>query len=271
MYHTLNLFITHYDDAGKGEGELKQPEGGESELTPEGKLMTQTQIDQIVEKRVAKMKQQNRQTLTQLETLQSSSQLDTEGREALETELEDLRQRTLSQDEIQKREVKKVADKYASDLKTAQEGRTVWQDRYNNLRITYEINSAASKNKVVPQSLGMVESFLRPNTKLVEIRNDDGKATGEFDSVVDFADVDSEGKAIVVQMSIPGTIKRMSELPDQYGNLFEGQKISGTGGTSGSGGGTTGSIDPSKMDTEAYLKLRKENPQAALGVGITGA
>ncbi len=268
MYRTLNLFVTHYDDnsgeGNKGDGTGK-PEGDDGKQPPEGKLMTQTQIDQIVEKRVAKMKQQNRQTLTQLETLQSSTKMDTEGREALEIELEELRVRTLSQDEIQKREAKKVADKYTTDLKTAQEDSTIWQDRYNSLRITHEINAAAAKNKVVSQSLPMVEAFLRPNTKLVEGRDDNGNATGTFEPVVDFTDIDSEGKAIVVQMSIPDTIKRMSELPDQYGNLFEGQKISGTGGTSGSAG-TTGTIDPSKLDTEAYLKLRKENPQAALGI-----
>lgn len=262
----MNLFITHYDDnTSDNADDTKKPEGDDNKQTPEGKLMTQTQIDQIVEKRVAKMKQQNRQTLTQLETLQSSTKMDTEGREALEIELEELRVRTLSQDEIQKREAKKVSDKYSVDLKTAQEDSTVWQDRYNNLRISYEINTAAAKNKVVSQSLGMVESFLRPNTKLVENRDNDGKGTGTFEPIVDFTDVDSEGKAIVVQMSVPDTIKRMSELPEQYGNLFEGQKISGTGGTSGSSG-SSGSIDPSKLDTDAYLKLRKENPQAALGI-----
>ncbi len=65
-------------------------------------------------------------------------------------------------------------------------------------------------------------------------------------------------------MTVPATLKRMSELPEKYGNLFEGQKISGTGGGSGSGV-PTGKIDPSKLDTEAYIKLRMENPQAALG------
>lgn len=266
MYRTL--FVTHYDDntSGDDDGKNKKPEDNAGvKNPPEGKLMTQTQIDQIVEKRVAKMKQQNRQTLTQLESLQSSAQLDTEGRDALESELEDLRARTLSKDEIQKREVKKVADKYTADLETAQKDSTVWQDRYNSLRISYEINSAAAKHKVVSQSVPVVESFLRPNTKLVEGRDDSGNPTGTFEPVVDFADVDSDGKAIVVQMSVPDTIKRMSELPDQYGNLFEGQKISGTGGTSGSGG-PTGSLIPSKLSTEDYLKLRKENPRAALGI-----
>ena len=265
MYRTLNLFVTHYDDTTGKDVDTIKPEDVDIDKAPEGKLMTQPQIDQIVEKRVAKMKQQNRQTLTQLETLQSSAKMDTEGRATLEAELEELRIRTLSQDEIQKRDAKKVADKYSVDLKTAQQDSTVWQDRYNNLRIKYEINTAASKNKVVSQSLGMVESFLRPNTKLVENQDDKGKGIGTFEPIVDFDDVNSEGKAIVVQMSVPDTIKRMSELPEKYGNLFEGQKISGTGGSSGSSG-SSGTIDPSKMSTEEYLKFRKENPRAALGI-----
>ena len=265
MYYTSNIFVTQYDDS---DSDIKKSEGGEGSENQKStgeKTFNQTEVNTFVEKRVGKMKAENRQMLSKFEALQQSIKTDSEGRDALETELEELRVRTLSQDEIQKRETKKVADKYIADLKSAQEGSTVWQNRYDDLRISYEINTAAAKNKIASQSLPMVESFLRPNTKLVEIRDDDGKSTNIFESVVDFADIDSEGKSIIVQMSIPDTIKRMSELPDLYGNLFEGQKVSGTGGSSGSSG-PTGSLIPSKLSTEEYLKLRKENPRAALGI-----
>lgn len=257
MYRTT--FITHYDDKTSDGVTLpeKTPE-------PKEKTFTQEQVNDFVEKRLGKMKAAERQTLQKFEALQGTIQTDSEGREALETELEELRQRTLSQDEIQKREAKKASNKYSKDLEAAQKDAKTWQGEYNNLRISHEINSASASNKVLNQSLGMVESFLRPNTKLVEVRDDEGKATGSYKSVVDFSDVDSEGKPITVQMSIPEVLKRMSELPDQYGNLFEGQKIGGTGSTSGTGN-PTGSIDPSKLSTEDYLKLRKENPAAALG------
>ncbi len=258
MYRTT--FTTHYDDPTTPTGESLP------EKTPalEEKTFNQTQLNEIVEKRIGKMKSENRTMLSKFETLQQSIKLDSEGREAMETELEDLRQRTLSQDEIQKREAKKASDKYSRELDAAQKDAQTWQGEYNNLRISHEINSASASNKVLSQSLGMVESFLRPNTKLVEVRDDDGQATGSYQSVVDFSDVDSEGKPITVQMSIPEVIKRMAELPDQYGNLFEGQKIGGTGGSSGTNP-ATGSVDPSKMSTEEYLKFRKENPAAALG------
>lgn len=263
MYRTL--FITHYDDSeGDGKGEPKKPEGGEPPKTPEGKFMTQEHLDDIIEKRVAKMKSENRQMLSKLESLQGSMKTDTEGREALETELEELRQRTLSQEEIQKREAKKASDKYIMDLEAAQVDAKTWQGEYNNLRIAHEINSASAKYKVLPESYELVESFIRPHTKLIDVKDDDGNTTGSLESMVEFADHDEDGKSITVQMTVPATLKRMSELPQRYGNLFEGQKISGTGGTSG-GAGPTGKLDPSKLDTEAYIKLRKENPQAALG------
>ncbi len=259
------LFVTHYDDTLQGADTVEGTPDPNKKTEPEGKLVTQAQIDTIVEKRVAKMKQQNRQLLTKLEELESSSSITAEDREALKIEVLELRERTMSADEITKRESVKAQKVYEAQLVTAQETAQTWQSRYENQRISYEISSAASANKVLPQSLGLVESFLRPNTKLTEDRDDDGKATGTFSSVVDFGDVDSEGKTITVQMTIPEVLKRMSELPEQYGNLFEGQKIGGTGGTSGSGG--SGSTqDPSKMSTEEYLKLRKENPEAALGI-----
>lgn len=254
-------FITHYDDPAP----VKDPEPSPNpDPKPEGKFMTQTQLNEMVEKRVAKMKSDNRQMLSKLESLQGSMQTDTEGREAMELELDELRQRTLTQDEIQKREAKKAADKYTKDLEVAQEDAKTWQGEYNNLRISYEINAASAEHKVLPESYELVEAFIRPNTKMVDIRDDEGVITGKSETMVNFSDVDSEGKPIVAQMTVPAVLKRMSDLPEKYGNLFEGQKISGTGGTSG-GAGPTGKIDPSKMDTEAYIKLRKENPQAALG------
>ncbi len=256
MYRTL--FVTHYDDS---EGETKTP-GGETK-EPE-KTFNQAQLNEVVEKRVAKMKSENRQMLTKFETLQLTLKTDSEGREAMEIEMEDLRQRTLTQDEIQKREAKKAADKYTKDLEVAKSDAETWKSEYNGLRISYEINGASADNKVLPESYEMVEAFLSPNTKLVELRDGEGVGTGKYESMVDFSDVDSEGKPIVAQMTVPAVLKRMSELPEKYGNLFEGQKISGTGGSSGSSG-PTGKVDPSKMSTEDYIKYRKENPQAALG------
>lgn len=260
-------FYTHYDDTdtskgGNGDdtlsGDAQGGEGGDK-----GKMMTQAQIDKIVADRTDRYRGQNRKMLTQLEDLQGTAKLSAEERDALNVEVEELRKRTLSQTEIEKREAKKATEKYQKELVAAQETATTWQGRYDNLRISYEIKGAAVSNKVLPQSLNLVESFLRPNTKLVEKSDEEGKGTGQFETVVDFADQDSEGKPITTTMTIPEVIKRMSELPDLYGNLFEGSKSGGLGGNSGTGGGRPG--DPSKMSTEEYIKYRKENPQAALG------
>lgn len=261
MYQTRNLFVTHYEEPTPEPTPEPSPN---PEPKPE-KSYNQTEVNGFVEKRVAKMKQENRQMLSKFEALQQSIQTDSEGREALETELDELRQRTLSQDEIQKREAKKASDKYSKDLDTAQKAAETWQGEYNDLRIKHEINSASAKNKVLPESYELVESFIQPHTKLVDLRDSDGNPTGELQSMVDFADHDDEGKSITVHMSVPDTIKRMSELPQKYGNLFEGQKIGGTGTSSGTNN-TSGKLDPSKMSTEEYIAYRKENPQAALGI-----
>ncbi len=147
----MNLFTTHYDDPTPPKDPDPSP-NPDPEAKPEGKFMTQEHLDDIIEKRVAKMKSENRQMLTKLESLQGSMKTDTEGREALETELEDLRQRTLSQDEIAKREAKKASDKYTTDLEAAKVDAKTWQGEYNNLRIAHEINHASAKYKVLPES-----------------------------------------------------------------------------------------------------------------------
>src|SRR5690606_9268331 len=97
---------------------------------------------------------------------------------------------------------------------------------------------------------------------LTEVIGDDGKATGDHTAMVRFQDKDKDGKSIVVKLPVPEAVKRMKELPEDFGYLFEAHTKGGVGGASGQPGQK---VDIKNMSTEQYLKARKENPSLIYG------
>ncbi len=70
-----------------------------------------------------------------------------------------------------------------------------------------------------------------------------------------------------VAMSPSECVKKMKEEPS-FWNLFKPNVVAGIGGSSGadvSSAGRGGKVDLSKLTSEEYRRLRKENP-AALGL-----
>lgn len=98
---------------------------------------------------------------------------------------------------------------------------------------------------------------------------DEAEQKGEFKVVVEFDDVDAEGKPIKTVRSPAEAVARMKEM-ERYANFFKNNIVAGTGGSSNPGGLPTngqGRIDLRKVaqDPELYRKLRKENPNLLFG------
>jgi hypothetical protein len=83
---------------------------------------------------------------------------------------------------------------------------------------------------------------------------------------VDFPDINEEtGQAEITLRTPQEAVQRMKELPEQWGNLFRANVVSGIGSGAATGGVTSGEggrIDVAKLSPEQYRKLRKENPEA---------
>jgi hypothetical protein len=110
-----------------------------------------------------------------------------------------------------------------------------------------------------------VWALLRLMTKMVEKTDEKGRGTGEFEPMIDFADVDLEtGESVMTQRTPENAVKRMQELPDLYGNLFKSGVVSGIGGNSATGGlapGANGQIDVRKLSPTQYREIREKNPE----------
>ena len=79
---------------------------------------------------------------------------------------------------------------------------------------------------------------LRPWTRVIEVMDEKtGKPTGKYKPVVDMPDVDATtNEQVIMNRSPEEAVKRMKEMPEQWGNLFRSNVVSGIGSSSATGG-----------------------------------
>jgi len=203
---------------------------------------------------------------TRYSELLETENLGEEQRAKLNGHLEDVRKKLRTKEEEAARERKQLTDEYDGKLENATKAASVWENRFRESSISRSLQDAASSNDAW-ESEQMI-TILRPWTKLVEVVDEiTNEPTGDYNTVIDFPDLDEKGIQIVTQRTPDETVKRMKEI-GKYANLFRSNVVSGIGAHPATGGitpGTNGRIDVRNLTTEQYAKIRKENP-AALGL-----
>ncbi|MFA6270829.1 MAG: hypothetical protein WC657_06520 [Candidatus Paceibacterota bacterium] len=193
--------------------------------------------------------------------------LTAEQRAKLQEQLEGVQARFRSKEQQLEMDKKTLEDRYSQDTQKLKESVVVWEAKYKSAITDRALLDAAVTNDAFNPN--QIVGLLRPMTRMVEYMGDDGRPTGELIPMVDFPDVDTNtGESIMTRRTPEEAVKRMKELAEQYGNLFKSNVVSGIGAGSATGGlapGADGRVDPRKITTEQYMKLRKENP-AALGL-----
>lgn len=262
------LFLLHYEDDPDGD----DPDGDDPPddsknppaKPPKGRVFTQKEIDDIVEKRTRKARNAQKTALEQFESLQNSLNMTEEQREALEVEIETLRRQTMTQEEIAKREKQRADKQYKDALEDAKKEAEQWRTRHNSLKVGYEIKSAASSVGVIPEQIPFIEAYFNQTAKVVDQKDETGVPNGAV-VMVQFTDQDADGKPLPVEVSPLDALKRMKELPENFGHLFAAPVNGGLGGNSGKApnGAKTGFRKDMSMDE--YLKARKENPNSLYG------
>jgi hypothetical protein len=196
--------------------------------------------------------------------------LTAEQRAKLQEQLEDVQKRFRSKEQQLEMDKKALEERYTQDTGRLKESVTIWEAKYKSSVTDRSLLDAAIANEAFNPT--QVVGLLRPMTRMMENVGDDGKPTGELIPMVDFPDIDTNtGDAIMTRRTPEEAVRRMKELAEQHGNLFKSNVVSGIGAGSATGGlspGADGRVDPKKLTTEQYIKLRKENP-AALGLKPT--
>lgn len=189
--------------------------------------------------------------------------LQKEQRAKIESELQDLQATHRTKDQQREYEVKQERDRFTTELETAQEQAVRWEDLYKSSVVDRSLQDAAiAQDAFNPMQ---IMGLLRPNTRMQEQVDEQGKPLGSFAPVIDFPDVDeTSGEQITTLRTPDEAVQRMKELPQQFGNLFRSNVVSGVGSGSATGGVKSGEgrIDPTKLTSEQYRKIRRENPEA---------
>lgn len=251
----LGFFATVFEGEGAGgEGAGGEGAGGGSG----GKTYTEAEATKLVETKMAEQAKKMQNLLAELQAAQTAANLTKEERAELQTRVETLQNELLTKEELAKK--KQEEEKRNSELRFTelQTKFTDLESRYQRETITRAITDSALAPEIDAYDPSQVDAILRPNTRLVEELDKDGKPTGNVIPKVKFPDLDSANKPIVLDLTIPEAVKRMTEIP-KYQNLFKGKGTGGLGKTkSGSGIGSSDDAAELAKDPKKYIKARRE-------------
>lgn len=210
-----------------------------------------------------KLTNQNQELIGQLEALKEQTNITSQQKEELEARIEQLSNQFLTKEEMAKKEQTKLENKYKTELQRAAEERDAWKDRYTHSTIQRELLDASVAGKAINPDI--IVDMLSGKTYLGPKLGDNGQPTGEFEVKVKFSDVDEHNNPVTVELSPVAALKRMQELPDKYGNLFQTTATGGVGANSGTGGRQgQPALQQLMKDPKAYAEWRKKNPDLDL-------
>jgi len=228
-------------------------------LLKDGKGFTQDEVNAFLAKEKRKTQETQKQLADQLEEYKKVTQLSGEENVELEKRIEELQTKYMTVEERARQLKEKDEKKHGEEIDQLRKELGAWKQRYTSSTVENAITHAAVEHKaVVP---GQIIAMLRSTTRLAEKLDSEDKPTGEFETRVMFADVDKDQKPVMLDLTVPEAVKRMTEL-EQFGNLFTDSKKGGLGGNNSPKKG--GKIDLAKIareDPAQYRKLRKEQPE----------
>lgn len=258
------------DGGGAGDGD-KGGAGGAGDKGDAGdkggtgvKTFTQEQVDSIVGNAKKALMEKNSGLMAEIEALNQKSKLTTAETKRLEDANAELRKANMTAEQLQAENEKKLKNDFDAQISELTADRDNWKKLHTTDKIERSIIDAASVKEhkaIVPSQ---VLAILKPDTRLVEATDSDGKPTGELTPKVTFKDT-KDGKPVTLELTPLEAVKRMSEM-EQHLNLFEGKGSGGIGGSNKGGGSKGGKMTHAeaavhfKDDPAGYQKWRKDNP-----------
>lgn len=230
--------------------------GGAGSGTGDGaqKTFTQQELENVVAQERKKFEQTTRKTIQELENLKKLSGTSEAAKASLEQRITELNETLMTKEELARKEKERLTNEFQHKLKTTEEERQTWENRYKSSTAQREILDAAIKNQAFDPE--QIEAFLSPKARVVEIMDDAGNPTGNFTTKVKINTTGKDGKPVTLDVSVEEAVKNMRETPDRFGNLFKDLSSGGTGGTGGNG--PKGPLDVTKMSPEQYRAQRQQ-------------
>ncbi len=247
------------NEGGNAEGGTGTNEGagtGAGTGTGDGsqKTFTQQELENVVAQERKKFEATTRKTIQELENLKRQSGTSEAAKTSLEQRITELNETLMTKEELARKEKERLTNEYQHKLKTTEDERLLWENRYKTSTAQREILDAAVRNQAFDPE--QIEAFLSPKARVVEVTDDAGNPTGSFTTKVKINTTGKDGKPVTLDVSVEEAVKSMRETPDRFGNLFKDLSSGGTGGTGGNS--PKGPIDVSKLSPEQYRAQRKQ-------------
>lgn len=262
-----------------GEGESTTPGGGGNDTLAGGAggggaggatgsiTLTQAELDKKVQAEVTRVntnekriwQDRNKKLVDDLEGIKKQANVTAEQKEQLQQQIDDLKQTYMTEKDQKEQEIGKLQKKYDSDIAAKDKESATWKGRFETKSFSVDVRDAAHEFEAFDAS--QIEAILVPFKAFEEGLDDNQRPNGDFNAIIkDFPALDKEGKSVKLKLSVRDAVKKMTEMPDKYGNLFKAKGQSGTGtstsqtGGSGSGNGKLGDIE--NMSPQEYAKNR---------------
>jgi len=247
------------DDSNPGAGGNPGAVGGDPPKT-----FTQEQVNGIVAADRRKLEDALKKTEQQYQDLLKSQSLTEQERKALQENLAVVQGQLRSKEEQLALEKKQVEEAYAGKLQELEKKAAFFETLYRDSTIERALTDAAVKNDAWSPLQIVVQ--LRSQTKMLEETDSKtGKLTGKFRPMVEMQTLNTTtGEMETKAYSPDEAVKKMKEMPEQFGNLFRPNVVSGIGAGTATGGPNMpggGKIDVRKLSHEEFLKIRAEHPE----------
>ena len=231
-----------------------------SEPTPDTTLkFTQDDLNKFLAEDRRKHQGQIRTIQQTLEETLTSKNLTAQEREQLANRVSELESQGRTKEQQAAHEKKQLEAQAAKEKADLTKERDQWQGRYHDLKVDHELKEAANGNDAF--SASQIVSLLKPLTKLVPTQGADGKFDGGHRVVTVLKEKDETGKEVPIEHTPESAVRRMKELPAQFGNLFKSGVVSGIGSGSGAGVAQNGKLDVRKLTPQQYQEIRAKNPE----------
>jgi len=228
------------------------------------KTFTQEDLNRILAEDKRKHQAQLQKMESQLTELAKSKTLTDQERATLKENLDAIAGQLRTKEQQAQLEKRQMEEAHATKMAEADQKAQVWESLYRDSTIARSLQDAAVKHEAFNTS--QIVTQLKPWTRLIEIMDEKtGKGTGKYQVVVEMPDVDpTTGQPVPFTGTPEDAVKRMKEMPEQWGNLFKSGVVSGIGSSSATGGlipGQGGKIDVRKLTPQQYREIRSKNPE----------
>lgn len=229
-----------------------------------GKTFTQDDVNKMLAEDRRKHQAQLKTMETRLQEVLSSKNLTENERKALQENLSAVQGQLRSKEQQAALEKQELEQQYQGKLTEAEKKAQAWESMYRDSTVQRSLQDAAVQNDAFSPS--QIVTLLKPMTKMIEATDPvTGRTLGRYEVVVEMPDVDPKsGQQVTMTRSPAEAVKRMKELPEQYGNLFKSGVVSGIGSGSATGGllpGQSGRVDVRKLTPAQYREIREKNPE----------